>query len=78
MVGSGAGDVVVSGVGDTGVVVGAHAPNAIASPEIVIKLTNERVIINPPKIPKVDCITLLLENGECFDARIAIGVTTKQ
>lgn len=45
----GAGDVVVSGVGDTGgVVVGPHAPNAIANPKTVIDRMKERVMIRSP------------------------------
>lgn len=44
----GDGDGFVSGVGDTGVVVGAQAPNAIANPKTVIKVTKERVMIESP------------------------------
>lgn len=45
----GDGEIVVSGVGDTGgVVVEPHAPNAIANPKTVIDRMKERVMIGSP------------------------------
>jgi hypothetical protein len=50
MVGSvvGTGDEVVSGVGDTGSVVGPQAPKTSANPKTVINVMNERVMIVSP------------------------------
>lgn len=45
----GDGEMVVSGVGETGgVVVGPHAPNAIANPKAVVNRMKERVMIDSP------------------------------